>query len=110
MGRLRNKSAAPSQKARCAATEPSSSRYVTRAQTDRVDINNDDFRTPVHAALLLSSQEEAAAVITQNLDLFLSVLIGGDVVLDDVVDDQDDDSINEEDDGNLEYVQVDHSR
>ncbi|KAG5893888.1 hypothetical protein JTB14_001073 [Gonioctena quinquepunctata] len=36
--RLRNKSA-PSQEKGCTPIEPSSSRYVTRAQTDRLDIN-----------------------------------------------------------------------
>ncbi|KAG5900038.1 hypothetical protein JTB14_009116 [Gonioctena quinquepunctata] len=63
----------------------------------------DDFRTLVHAALLLRGQlqdspgqsglhvfqGEAAAAMTKNLHLFLSALIGGDEVLNDVVDDQD---------------------
>ncbi|KAG5895193.1 hypothetical protein JTB14_037791 [Gonioctena quinquepunctata] len=36
--KLRKKSAAPSQNEGCTATEPSTSRYITRTQTDRVDI------------------------------------------------------------------------
>ncbi|KAG5895194.1 hypothetical protein JTB14_037792 [Gonioctena quinquepunctata] len=65
---------------------------------------NDDFRTLVDATLLIRgelhdspgqsglhvSQEEAAEVITKTLHFFLSVLIGGHEVLDDIVDDQDD--------------------